>query len=396
MNPAECRAFLIVMDSVGIGGAPDADCYSNAGLPDTGANTLAHIAQARPLAMPNLDRLGLGAAIRLASGVAAPGLGAAPQGLWGAATEVSRGKDTPSGHWEIAGVPVPWDWHYFPDTRPSFPPDLSAAIARAAGTGGILGDEHASGTEIIERLGAEHLRTGWPICYTSQDSVLQIAAHEDAFGLERLYRLCRDVAALVHPMRVGRVIARPFVGTAGDFRRTPNRRDYAIAPPGTTILDAAQAAGRATHAIGKIGDIFSHRGIDHLHKGKSDADLAGHLIRLADEAEPGSLTFANFVEFDSLYGHRRDIAGYAAALEWFDGVAGQVMARLRPGDLAIFTADHGNDPSWRGTDHTRERVPVLGWGYGLRPVGLVGFADIGASVAAHLGLSPLGPGVSFL
>ncbi|ATQ56273.1 phosphopentomutase [Paracoccus yeei] len=396
MNPAECRAFLIVMDSVGIGGAPDADHYSNAGLPDTGANTLAHIAQARPLAMPNLDRLGLGAAIRLASGVAAPGLGAAPQGLWGAATEVSRGKDTPSGHWEIAGVPVPWDWHYFPDTRPSFPPDMSAAIARAAGTGGILGDEHASGTEIIERLGAEHLRTGWPICYTSQDSVLQIAAHEDAFGLERLYRLCRDVAALVHPMRVGRVIARPFVGTAGDFRRTPNRRDYAIAPPGTTILDAAQAAGRATHAIGKIGDIFSHRGIDHLHKGKSDADLAGHLIRLADEAEPGSLTFANFVEFDSLYGHRRDIAGYAAALEWFDGVAGQVMARLRPGDLAIFTADHGNDPSWRGTDHTRERVPVLGWGYGLRPVGLVGFADIGASVAAHLGLSPLGPGVSFL
>ena len=396
MNPAECRAFLIVMDSVGIGGAPDADCYSNAGLPDTGANTLAHIAQARPLAMPNLDRLGLGAAIRLASGVAAPGLGAAPQGLWGAATEVSRGKDTPSGHWEIAGVPVPWDWHYFPDTRPSFPPDLSAAIARAAGTGGILGDEHASGIEIIERLGAEHLRSGWPICYTSQDSVLQIAAHEDAFGLERLYRLCRDVAALVHPMRVGRVIARPFVGTAGDFRRTPNRRDYAIAPPGTTILDAAQAAGRATHAIGKIGDIFSHRGIDHLHKGKSDADLAGHLIRLADEAEPGSLTFANFVEFDSLYGHRRDIAGYAAALEWFDGVAGQVMARLRPGDLAIFTADHGNDPSWRGTDHTRERVPVLGWGYGLRPVGLVGFADIGASVAAHLGLSPLGPGVSFL
>lgn len=396
MNPAECRAFLIVMDSVGIGGAPDADCYSNAGLPDTGANTLAHIAQVRPLAMPNLDRLGLGGAIRLASGVEAPGLGVAPQGLWGAATEVSRGKDTPSGHWEIAGVPVPWDWHYFPDARPSFPPDLSAAIARAAGTGGILGDEHASGTEIIERLGAEHLRTGWPICYTSQDSVLQIAAHEDAFGLERLYRLCRDVAALVHPMRVGRVIARPFVGTAGDFRRTPNRRDYAIAPPGTTILDAAQAAGRATHAIGKIGDIFSHRGIDHLHKGKSDADLAGHLIRLADEAEPGSLTFANFVEFDSLYGHRRDIAGYAAALEWFDGVAGQVMARLRPGDLAIFTADHGNDPSWRGTDHTRERVPVLGWGYGLRPVGLVGFADIGASVAAHLGLSPLGPGVSFL
>ena len=309
---------------------------------------------------------------------------------------MSRGKDTPSGHWEIAGVPVPWDWHYFPDTRPSFPPDLSAAIARAAGTGGILGDEHASGTEIIERLGAEHLRGGWPICYTSVDSVLQIAAHEERFGLERLLRLCRDVAALVHPMRVGRVIARPFLGAEGGFYRTPNRRDYAIAPPGRTILDAAHEAGRATHAIGKIGDIFSHRGVGRLHKGRSDADLAGHLLRLGDEAEPGSLTFANFVEFDTLFGHRRDVEGYGRALEWFDGVAGALMARLRPGDLAIFTADHGNDPTWRGTDHTRERVPVLGWGHAARAVGQVGFADIAASVAVHLDLPPVGPGRSFL
>ncbi|RDD73339.1 phosphopentomutase [Paracoccus versutus] len=390
------RAFLIVMDSVGIGGAPDAGAYFNDGLPDTGANTLAHIAQARPLIMPHLDALGLGAAIRLASGEAAPGLGARPQGLWGAATEVSRGKDTPSGHWEIAGVPVPWDWHYFPDARPAFPADLTQRIAQAAGTGGILGNEHASGTEIIARLGAEHLRSGWPICYTSADSVLQIAAHEDAFGLDRLYRLCQDVAAMVHPMRVGRVIARPFLGAEGSFARTPNRRDYAIAPPGPTLLDVAQEAGRATHAVGKIGDIFSHRGISALHKGRSDADLAGHLLALADQAEPGSLTFANFVEFDSLYGHRRDVAGYAAALEWFDGVAGALMARLRPGDLAIFTADHGNDPTWHGTDHTRERVPVLGWGCGVREIGQVGFADIAASVAAHLGLPSVGPGRSFL
>ena len=182
------RAFLIVMDSVGIGGAPDAAEYFNDGRPDTGANTLAHIAQAhigqaRALRMPNLDALGLGAAIRLASGEDAPGLDATPQGLWGAATEISRGKDTPSGHWEIAGVPVPWDWHYFPDTQPSFPPDLSARIAQAAGTAGILGDEHASGTEVIARLGARHVQTGWPICYTSADSVLQIAAHEELFGL---------------------------------------------------------------------------------------------------------------------------------------------------------------------------------------------------------------------
>ncbi len=395
------RAFLIVMDSVGIGGAPDAGEYFNDGRPDTGANTLAHIAQAqaaagRPLQMPNLDALGLGAAIRLASGEDAPGLGAVPQGLWGAATEVSRGKDTPSGHWEIAGVPVPWDWHYFPDTRPAFPPDLTARIARAAGTAGILGNEHISGTEVIARLGARHVQTGWPICYTSADSVLQIAAHEELFGLDRLYRLCQDVAAMVHPMRLGRVIARPFTGTEGAFTRTPNRRDYAIAPPGDTILDLAAGAGRMTHAVGKIGDIFSHRGIGRLHKGKSDADLAEHLLALADTAGPGSLTFANFVEFDSVYGHRRDCAGYASALEWFDGVAGALIARLRPGDLAIFTADHGNDPSWSGTDHTRERVPVLGWGLGARQIGLVGFADIAASVAEYLQLPPAGPGRSFL
>ena len=395
------RAFLIVMDSVGIGGAPDAGEYFNDGRPDTGANTLAHIAQAqaaagRPLQMPNLDALGLGAAIRLASGEDAPGLGAAPQGLWGAATEVSRGKDTPSGHWEIAGVPVPWDWHYFPDTRPAFPPDLTARIARAAGTAGILGNEHISGTEVIARLGARHVQTGWPICYTSADSVLQIAAHEELFGLDRLYRLCQDVAAMVHPMRLGRVIARPFIGTEGAFTRTPNRRDYAIAPPGDTILDVATGAGRMTHAVGKIGDIFSHRGIGRLHKGKSDADLAEHLLALADTAGPGSLTFANFVEFDSVYGHRRDVAGYASALEWFDGVAGALIACLRPGDLAIFTADHGNDPSWSGTDHTRERVPVLGWGLGARQIGLVGFADIAASVAEYLQLPPAGPGRSFL
>ena len=395
------RAFLIVMDSVGIGGAPDAGEYFNDGRPDTGANTLAHIAQAqaaagRPLRMPNLDALGLGAAIRLASGEDAPGLGAAPQGLWGAATEVSRGKDTPSGHWEIAGVPVPWDWHYFPDTRPAFPPDLTARIAKAAGTAGILGNEHISGTEVIARLGARHVQTGWPICYTSADSVLQIAAHEELFGLDRLYRLCQDVAAMVHPMRLGRVIARPFIGTEGAFTRTPNRRDYAIAPPGDTILDLAAGAGRMTHAVGKIGDIFSHRGIGRLHKGKSDADLAEHLLALADTAGPGSLTFANFVEFDSVYGHRRDVAGYASALEWFDGVAGALIACLRPGDLAIFTADHGNDPSWSGTDHTRERVPVLGWGLGARQIGLVGFADIAASVAEYLQLPPAGPGRSFL
>ena len=397
LPPRARRAFVIVLDSVGIGGAPDAGTFFNGARPDTGANTVAHIAQAQGgLHMPHLDGLGLGAAVALASGADAPGLGAVPQGLWGAATETSQGKDTPSGHWEIAGVPVPFAWHYFPDTQPAFPPQVTARICALAGTEGILANCHASGLQVIDDFGAEHLRSGWPICYTSADSVLQIAAHEEAFGLDRLLRLCEGLAPMLHEMRVGRVIARPFVGRPGAFHRTPHRRDFAIAPPADTILDIASQAGRVTHAIGKIGDIFSHRGIARLHKGRSDADLADHLIRLAAEAEPGSLTFANFVEFDSLFGHRRDAAGYAGHLEWFDGVAGAVMARLRPGDLALFTADHGNDPTWTGTDHTRERVPVLGYGVGRRPVGQVGFADIGASAMDHLGLGPTHRGKSFL
>lgn len=396
------RAFLIVMDSVGCGGAPDAADFG-----DDGANTLGHIAQAcaegraeqgrsGPLRMPVLDGLGLGAAIMAASGMAAPGLGATPRGRWGAATEVSRGKDTPSGHWELAGVPVPWDWTYFPDTQPAFPPELMALVARLAGTGGTLGNCHASGVPIIAAHCDAHLRTGWPICYTSADSVFQIAAHEEAFGLDRLLRLCADLAPHLHAMKVGRVIARPFTGTCDTFQRTGNRRDYAIDPPAPTLLDWVADAGRATHAVGKIGDIFSMKGVGTLHKGKNDAALFQHLLRLVGEAEAGSLTFCNFVEFDSLYGHPRDVAGYARALEGFDALAGQFLARLRPGDLAIFTADHGNDPTWHGTEHTRERVPVLCAGVGAGELGLCTFVDVAASVAAHLGVPNSGPGRSFL
>ena len=403
--PDQRRAFLIVLDSVGCGGAPDAAEFG-----DAGANTLAHIAQvcaagradagrSGPLHVPHMDALGLGAAIRLASNADVPGLTATPQGLWGAAEEVSAGKDTPSGHWELAGVPVPWDWHYFPDTVPAFDDDLLAVIRAAAGTEGTLGNCHASGTEIIAREGAAHLRNGWPICYTSADSVFQIAAHEDHFGLDRLLRLCRDVAPHLHGMKVGRVIARPFIGTAeAGFTRTTNRRDYAIAPPAPTLLDWAQSAGRHTYGIGKIGDIFSGRGVDDLRKG-DDAALMDHLEDLVADALPGSLTFANFVEFDSHYGHRRDVAGYARALEWFDARIGAVLARLRPGDLMILTADHGNDPTWRGSDHTRERVPVLGARGTPAPseaIGIRGFADVAATVSTHLGLGPTGPGRSFL
>lgn len=400
------RAFLVVLDSAGCGGAPDADRFFNGDVPDTGANTLGHIAAAcaareaedgrtGPLKMPHLDALGLGAAIRLASGARAEGLDADPVGLWGAAQEISVGKDTPSGHWEMAGLPVPWDWSYFPDTIPAFPDDLVEEVKRLAGVGGILGNEHASGTEIIARLGEEHQRSGWPICYTSSDSVFQIAAHEETFGLDRLLALCEGLAPMLHARKVGRVIARPFTGEPGHYTRTVNRHDYAIEPPGATVLDWVQAAGRVTYGIGKISDIFAGRGVDHVMKG-ADADLMGHLGHCVAEARDGSLTFANFVEFDSLYGHRRDVSGYARHLEWFDAAIAPVLAQLRPDDLMIFTADHGNDPTWIGTDHTRERVPVVATGPYSGQIGIRGFTDIAASVAAHLGVAGDGPGTTFL
>ncbi len=401
------RAFLVVMDSVGIGGGPDAARFFNGLLPDLGANTLAHIAiecaagraeegRSGPLHVPNLERLGLGAAMRLSSPIPFPGMEGHPVGRWGCASEVSPGKDTPTGHWELAGVPVPWQWHCFPDVVPSFPDDLSAQVATIAGTEGILGNCHASGTQIIADLGAEHLRTGWPICYTSADSVFQIAAHEEHFGLDRLLDLCRAIAPTLHAMKVGRVIARPFVGDAqSGFVRTGNRRDFAVAPPEPVLTNWVQQAGHPVHAIGKIGDIFSMQGIDTLVKG-DDATLMQHLADHVRDAAEGSLTFANFVEFDSLYGHRRDVAGYARALEWFDEQIGPILAALRPGDMFVLTADHGNDPTWPGTDHTRENVPVLVAGCGTGEIGRVGFADVAASIAHHLGLEARGAGRSFL
>ncbi|WP_323803647.1 phosphopentomutase [Sulfitobacter litoralis] len=392
------RAFLVVMDSVGIGGAPDADTFFNGAVPDTGANTLGHIAQAcaegraengrsGPLNVPHLASLGLGPAIELASGLRIDSLDCVPSGTWGAATEVSRGKDTPSGHWELAGLPVPWDWHYFPEVSRSFPPELVAQLAAFAGTDEILGNCHAPGTAIIEEFGAQHIKTGFPICYTSADSVLQIAAHEESFGLQRLLELCEKMAPIAHEMKVGRVIARPFVGDAqSGFTRTTNRRDFAIKPPAPVLSNWVQDSGARVHAVGKIGDIFSMAGFDEVRKG-SDATLMGHLGDLIDTAEDGSLTFANFVEFDSLYGHRRDVSGYARALEWFDGEIGKLLGRLRVGDMLVLTADHGNDPTWVGTDHTRERVPVLVAGQGAGSLGQIGFRDVATLVARHLGVA---------
>jgi len=392
------RAFLVVMDSVGIGGAPDADTFFNGRVPDTGANTLGHIAQAcaegraedgrsGPLNVPHMASLGLGPAIELASGLHIATLDGAVSGTWGAATEISRGKDTPSGHWELAGLPVPWEWHYFPDVSKSFPPALVAQLAAFAGTDEILGNCHAPGTAIIEEFGAQHIKTGFPICYTSADSVLQIAAHEESFGLQRLLDLCEKMAPIAHEMKVGRVIARPFIGDAqSGFTRTTNRRDFAITPPAPVLSNWVQDSGARVYAVGKIGDIFSMTGFDEVRKG-SDETLMGHLSDLVESAEDDSLTFANFVEFDSLYGHRRDVSGYARALEWFDAEIGKLLGQLRDGDMLVLTADHGNDPTWVGTDHTRERAPVLVAGQGAGSLGQIGFRDVAGLVARHLGVA---------
>jgi len=401
------RAFLFVLDSFGIGHAPDAARFG-----DEGANTFGHIAGAcaagradraglrtGPLDLPHMQSLGLNAAAAIAAG-REPERGFASTGFFGAAEERSTGKDTPSGHWEIAGVPVPFEWGYFPETTPAFPAELTGRLIREASLPGILANCHASGTEVIARLGEEHIRTGKPICYTSADSVFQIAAHETHFGLDRLYAVCETARRLVDDYRIGRVIARPFVGESAEtFERTANRRDYAVPPPEPTLLDRVEAAGGRVIGIGKIGDIFAHQGVTEVRKAAGNMALFDAALGAMDDVREGDLVFANFVDFDSLYGHRRDVAGYAAALEAFDRRLPEALGKLRAGDLLILTADHGCDPTWRGTDHTRECVPILGAGPGLAK-GSIGrrrsYADIGETIASHLALPAGRHGVSFL
>jgi phosphopentomutase len=403
------RAILLILDSVGIGGAPDADAYG-----DVGSNTVGHIAEfaaagkadreglrAGPLNVPNMDAMGLGAAIKLSTGTLPPNLSATPKGgRFGVGREVSRGKDTPSGHWEIAGVPVPFDWGYFPQTEPTFPPELIAEFIERAKLPGILGDKHASGTDIIAELGEESIRTGKPIVYTSIDSVFQIAAHEAHFGLERLYEICQIAFELTAPLMIGRVIARPFIGeTAATFKRTGNRRDFAISPPEPTLLDRNKAAGRQVFAIGKISDIYAGHGVTHKLKGTGLPQLFDKTLEALEMAADGAFVMTNFVDFDSEYGHRRDVPGYAAALELFDARLPELIVKLKHDDLLILSADHGNDPTWQGTDHTREQIPILVFSPAL-PQGEIGirstFADIGESIAHWLGLAPGRHGRSFL
>ena len=386
------RVFLVVMDSVGIGGAPDADKYFNGDISDFGSNTVLHIAEymrkrGRPLKLPQLNALGLGSAIHHSAGIRHPDLPIEPDANWAVGQESSRGKDTPSGHWEIAGLPVTWDWHYFKDKTNSFPTEIINLICQIAQVDGILGNKHASGIRIIEEFGQSHVETLMPICYTSADSVFQIAAHETVFGLDRLYDLCEKLSPAIHNLNVGRVIARPFGGSKEEgWERTKNRRDFAMLPPSSVLTDWVKASGGKTYAIGKIGDIFSMRNIDSNVTG-TDRDLMRQLQKHIEFAEDGSLIFANFVEFDSLFGHRRDPIGYAKALEWFDTGIADVVRNLLEDDLLIVTADHGNDPTWSGTDHTREQVPVLLLGKTDFIQSGIELSDVATLASKHLGVA---------
>lgn len=398
------RTFIMVLDSFGIGASEDADRFG-----DRGSDTLGHIAEvcARgeanvgrqgPLTLPNLSRLGLGKAAEESTGNFPQGLdrNADIIGAYAYASELSSGKDTPSGHWEIAGVPVLFDWGYFKDEHNSFPQALLDKLVERANLPGYLGNCHSSGTVILDQLGEEHMKTGKPIFYTSADSVFQIACHEETFGLDRLYELCEIAREELTEggYNIGRVIARPFVGDKpGHFQRTGNRHDLAVEPPAPTVLKKlVDEKGGEVVSIGKIADIYANVGITKKVKATGiDALFDATLIEM-EKAGDNTIVFTNFVDFDSSYGHRRDVAGYAAALELFDRRLPELLKLVKDEDIIIFTADHGCDPTWPGTDHTREHIPVLIYGPKVKP-GSLGhretFADIGQTVANYFGLSPM-------
>lgn len=379
------RVIVIVADGVGCGGAPDAGAYG-----DAGADTLGNLARRQHgLHLPNLGALGLGNVTAIEGVAQVTGAGAA----WGAMCEVSNGKDTITGHWEMAGLVTAQGFTTFPD---GFPARITEPLARAAGRG-LLGNKAASGTAILDELGPEHLRTGALILYTSADSVLQIAAHEDVVPLPELYRICAEARLIADRERIGRVIARPFVGAPGGFRRTYNRRDFVVVPPQPTLCDVLTAAGTPVVGIGKISDIFAARGVSQSVHSEGNGD--GMRLTLETlERMSGGFLFVNLVDFDTLYGHRNDCPGFARALGQLDGWLPALQARLRPDDAVFITADHGNDPTTPGTDHTRERVPLLAFGPGIQtgPLGdRASFADLGQTVASALGAPALAHGTSF-
>jgi phosphopentomutase len=401
------RAIILVLDSLGIGASADADKFGDAGSNTLGsiaraaASGAANVGRSGPLQLPNLSRLGLGHACALSSGYFPEGMDpAAPVAAYGYARELSSGKDTPSGHWEIAGVPVLFDWGYFHDKQNSFPQALLDELVAKAGLPGYLGNCHASGTEILDRLGEEHMTSGKPIFYTSADSVFQIACHEETYGLERLYELCRITREALAPYNIGRVIARPFVGSGkGQFSRTGNRKDLAVEPPAPTVLQKLAEAGGQVVSVGKIADIYAHVGITQKYKATGLDELWDTTLAALQTTPGNSIIFTNFVDFDSSYGHRRDVAGYARALEQFDARLPELLAAMGDDDIVILTADHGCDPSWPGSDHTREHIPVLCYGKQIAPGSLgerATFADIGQSVASWLGVPAMAYGTSFL
>ncbi len=395
------RAVILMMDSFGIGGAEDAAKFN-----DQGADTLGHIAKTRGhLQIPNLAYLGLLKAAQASTGrpVETGALNPAQIDLpakYGFMREISRGKDTSSGHWEMAGCPVDFDWGYFKPDYPSFPPQLIEKICVAAGIPGILGNKAASGTAIIEELGEEHIKTGKPICYTSADSVFQIAAHEKHFGLDKLYQVCEIAFKYVKPYNIARVIARPFEGEhKGEFKRTKNRHDYSVTPPKPTVLDAIKNAGGHVISVGKINDIFAKQGITKAVKAAGLEELWNVTLQEAKNAPDFSLVFTNFVDFDMTWGHRRDVEGYAQGLEYFDKRLPELAAQLNEDDIVFITADHGCDPTYKGTDHTREHVPVIMFGKQVKPQFVGGrdtYADLGQTLADYFHLPPLPVGKSFL
>jgi len=396
------RAIIIVIDSLGIGYSPDAVDFG-----DVGANTFANLARAyyeetgKEIFLPNLSSLGMIKACEQASNQKFPYQGQEPsKGAYGFAQEISTGKDTPSGHWEMAGVPVLFDWGYFTDKNNSFPTSLIDDINRETGFDGMLGNCHASGTEILTRLGEEHIKTGLPICYTSADSVFQIAAHEEYFGLDNLYKYCETVRELLGDLNIGRVIARPFVGDSADnFARTGNRRDYSVLPPAPTVLDKISQAGTRVISVGKIADIFAHQGIDEKTKATGLNALFDATVDHINTAQDNSLIFTNLVNFDQDFGHRRDAVGYARELEALDVRIPELFHAMSADDVLFLTADHGCDPTWPGTEHTREYVPIIAYHHQIDSVNLGNrktFADLGQSIAELFNVEAMDFGTSFL
>ena len=403
------RVVILMLDSFGVGEAPDAADFG-----DVGADTLGDIAKAcasgkaedgrsGPLKLPNLVKLGLGELYKQCNGEYAPNLEIPVSeitGAYGYSKEVSKGKDTSSGHWEMAGVPVLFNWGYFKPDYPSFPDELIEEFIKEAKIPGVLGNKAASGTEILEELGEEHIKTGKPIVYTSADSVFQICAHEKHFGLDRLYEICKIARKLVDKYNIARVIARPFEGeTKETFKRTAGRHDYSVLPPAPTVLDRMKEAGGNVVSIGKISDIFAGQGITQAVKASGLPEIFDRTLEQVKTAGDRTIIFPNFVDFDMVFGHRRNVSGYAGALEYFDSRLPELIKELKEGDLVFITADHGCDPTYEGTDHTREHVPVIMFGPGVKPR-FIGrretYSDIGQTIADYFGLPPCESGTSFL